>query len=554
MDDQKPIYSARQSASKKYTWLLPFAFACVMIMGVQLGIYINRATGGQVMGEAGSGGNFNKLKEIMGLIQDKYVDTLNTDKIEEDVINTWLSHLDPHSVYIPASEMAGVNEDMQGNFEGIGIEFHITNDSILVVTAIAGGPSETAGIRSGDKIVLINDTIVAGKKITNNDVFKKLRGPKGTEVKLSIIRPGEKGLQIFKIKRDKIPLYSVDIGYMVDNEIAYIKVNRFSATTTEELGKKLFELKALGMKKLILDLRQNPGGYLNAAVDMADEFLSGKQLVVYTKGKASPRQDYFATKPGQFEEGSICVLMDEGSASASEILAGAIQDHDRGWIIGRRSFGKGLVQDQYQLNDGSALRLTIARYYTPSGRCIQRSYSKGTEAYYNEMLDRMDNGEFFSADSIHPVDTVAYLTDRGRKVYAGGGITPDIFVSVDTTYDWQYINAMRRLIPEYVYENFPAGSAVFAPYTKAEDFNNGFSLTAQQLNDFYNYASGKGTKLNGSAQDKNNQILSGYLKAFIGRQKWQAAAYYPSVNLADDCFNAAIKRLKTPPVKGDKVQ
>jgi carboxyl-terminal processing protease len=523
--------------------ILPFAFAFAIIIGVVMGIYINQATGGKVMG-AGKGDEYSKLREILGLVKDRYVDTLNTQQMEEQVINSWLSHLDPHSVYISAEEMTSVNEDMQGNFDGIGIEFHIDNDTIIVVTPIVGGPSESVGIKSGDKIISINDTVVAGKHIVNNDVMHKLRGEKGTKVKLGIKRPGESKLLTFTVKRDKIPLVSVDVAYMVDDQIAYIKVNRFSATTTDELGKQLYEMKQKGMKKLILDLRQNPGGYLNAAVDISDEFLEGKKLVVYTKGNSSPRQDYVASKPGQFEEGDLCVLIDEGSASASEILAGALQDHDRATIIGRRSFGKGLVQDQFPLSDGSALRLTIARYYTPSGRCIQRAYGNGTDAYYNELMERYDNGEFFSADSIRQKDTVVYHTDAGRAVYAGGGITPDVFVGVDTSYNWTFINKVRRLIPDFVYENYPGNSSLLAGFKDAASYDKGFVVSDALLQELYAFERKKEPDMLWNPKAKDNQVIAAYLKGTIGRQKWQSQGFYPEINAVDETFNAALGKLR----------
>ncbi len=528
---------------KKYSFLLPLAFAIVMIVGVQLGIFISRASNGSA-GSTSGATQYSKLNEIINYVNQKYVDTLNSEQLEEDIITSYLSKLDPHSVYIPRREMEEVDEDMQGNFEGVGIEFRIVADTLLVANAISGGPSELAGIKSGDKIIKINDTIVAGKKLTNEDVMHKLRGEKGTKVKVAVMRRGEHRLLDYIITRDKIPLISVDVSYMVDKEIGYIKINRFSATTTDEFGKKLYELKQQGVKKLIVDLRQNPGGYLQAAVDIVDELIGGKQLVVYTKGNAFPRQDYVATKQGQFEEGALCILMDEGSASASEILSGAIQDHDRGTIIGRRSFGKGLVQEQYKLNDGSALRLTIARYYTPSGRCIQRNYGKNTEDYYNDILERYNNGEFFNGDSVHTKDSVVYFTDAGRKVYAGGGITPDIFVPYDTSIKYNYLADFRRFIPDYVINRYGTNDGIYLNYKSAADFNRSFVLDNVMLNDFLSYAYAKGVEKNEAALKNIDSLLRNTLKAYIAKEKWQNDGLYPVLNQSDVMFLKAVEQLK----------
>lgn len=540
MNDIQPNPSS--SPKKQYSFLYPLAFAIVLITGIQLGIFINKASNGK--GGNHESSQFQKLNEIMNYVNQKYVDTINNEQLEEGAIASYLSKLDPHSVYIPAREMESVDEDMQGNFEGVGIEFRILADTILVANAISGGPAEVAGLKTGDKIIRINDTTTAGKKITNDDVMHKLRGEKGTKVKVSILRAGEKKILDYVITRGKIPLYSVDVSYMVDNEVGYIKINRFSATTTEEFGKKLYELKQQGVKKLILDLRQNPGGYLQSAVEIADELLGGKQLVVYTKGNAFPRQDYVATRQGQFEGGALYVMIDEGSASASEILSGAIQDHDRGTIIGRRSFGKGLVQEQYSLSDGSALRLTIARYYTPSGRCIQRNYGKNTEDYYNDIMERYTNGEFFSSDSIHSKDTVAYYTDAHRKVFAGGGITPDVFVPYDTSFKYNYLNEFRKLIPDYVISRYGTNSGIYLNYKSAADFNRSFVLDNFILNDFLTYAYAQGVEKNEANLKNIDPLLRNTLKAYIGKQKWQNDGLYPVLNMADNMFLKAYEAIK----------
>lgn len=536
--------SNQQSSSSKYLFLIPIIISIAIIIGVALGIYINKVTGGRTNGNANySGAQSDKLNEIMNLVNAKYVDTTNGALLEEEAINAYLQNLDPHSVFIPARELTSVNEDMQGHFDGIGIEFRLKDDTIIVVAAITGGPSEQVGLKAGDKIIKINDTIVAGVKINNDGVMHKLRGMKGTKVKVAIKRNGVKDLINYTITRDEIPQYSVDVAYKITNDIGYIKVNRFSATTTNEFGKKLYDLNQQGIKKLIVDLRQNPGGYLNAAVDMADELLGGKKLVVYTQGNASPRKDYIASRPGQFEEGDLVILIDEGSASASEILSGAIQDHDRGIIIGRRSFGKGLVQDQYSLRDGSALRLTIARYYTPSGRCIQRNYGKNTEDYYNDLLVRYQDGEMFNMDSFHTKDTTKYYTDKGKIVYAGGGISPDVFVPLDTTINWNYLAEFRKFIPDYVLMKYASNDGVYINYKSVADFQKSFIIDAVILNDFLNYAYSKGTPKNDKALAKITPQLKNILKSYIAKQKWNYDGYYPVLNEADITIQKAIQVL-----------
>ena len=351
-----------------------------------------------------------KLEQLLYHIDRMYVDDVNKQQLVDAAIVRMLEELDPHSIYIPKEDLEEVNEPLKGNFEGVGIQFNIIRDTIYVVDAIPGGPSERLGIRSGDRILAIEDEKVAGVNFKNNDVMKRLRGKKGTKVKVSIGRKGEPAPMEFVITRDKIPIYSVDAGYMASPTVGYIKVSRFSATTMKEFREKMDELKAMGMQDLILDLQGNGGGYLRTAIEMADEFLGDKKLVVYTEGRTSPREDTYSTKEGRFEKGRLVVLVDEGSASASEIVSGAMQDWDRGVIVGRRSFGKGLVQRPVMLPDGSAVRLTVSRYYTPSGRCIQKSYEEGVDAYRQEKSTRFQTGELTNMDSIHPADTVKYYT------------------------------------------------------------------------------------------------------------------------------------------------
>ena len=422
----------------------------VLCIGLAVGIFVgsgfnNRKASGDI------GKDVQKFRDVLTQIQTEYVDTVNTASLVDDAIHHMLNKLDPHSAYIPASDRIAANEDLRGNFDGIGVEFNIFHDTIVVVSALSGGPSEALGIQSGDKIVKVDNKNLAGVGVTSADVMKALKGPKGTEVKVTILRK-DKEID-YNIIRDKIPQYSVDVAYMVDDEIGYIKVNRFAATTFDEFRESLSKLKDQGMKKLVLDLQSNPGGYMNIAIDMADDFLASGKKIVFTHGKEKKYDSQaMSSAKGDFEKGDLIVLINEGSASASEILAGALQDNDRALIVGRRSFGKGLVQSPFDLSDGSELRLTISRYYTPTGRSIQKPYEDGDE-YSRDIISRYNHGEFFHADSIRFNDTLKYITQKGRTVYGGGGIMPDYFVPLDTTLTSHYLNELytSSSIQEYTF-------------------------------------------------------------------------------------------------------
>ncbi|MDX2000836.1 MAG: S41 family peptidase [Chitinophagales bacterium] len=522
---------------------MPFVFALIMVMGIFLGFQIREFTGGKkvFVGQLG----YDRLEEVMSLIKAKYVDTLNSESLSDKTISQLLSNLDPHSYFIPASEVQGVKESLEGNFEGIGIEFYLNKDTIFVVSPISGGPSEAVGIKAGDKIIKIEDSTVAGVHITNDQVMKKLRGKKGTEVKVTVARLGSKKLIDFTIVRDKIPLFSVDAGYMVDKEIGYIRVNRFAATTYEEFMKELTKLKKAGMSKLILDLRQNPGGILEIAIMMADEFISGRQLLLYTEGKSEKRRDYTAKADGDFEGGDIVVLIDEGSASASEIVAGALQDWDRGLIIGRRSFGKGLVQEQFPLSDGSEVRLTVARYYTPSGRCIQKPYGNDLKDYYDETNARFEHGEFQSMDSLNFPDSLKYKTIHGRTVYGGGGIVPDIFVPLDTA-NWLYMAEVRSHIPQFVYSYYFEHQKEFEAYKANSYFRDNFQITDQLYRTFLNYAEKEGLEIDAKKLRSIDKQVKTTLKASIARQMWKEEGYYSVINEIDPTFQKAYLTLKDP--------
>ncbi len=442
------------SSNRKFRLFIyyPIVLAFVLCAGILLGHMMQFGQPDQSLILNLNEGNENgrKIGNLLEYINEEYVDTVNLDDLTETAIHDLIQQLDPHSAYIPAADLETVNEPLEGKFDGIGVEFNIIKDTIVVMGVIPGGPSETLGIRTGDRIVTIENDTVAGVGFKSNDVMSSLRGERGTIVNVGILRKGELGLLDFRIKRDKIPIYSVDAGIMLDEHIGYIRISRFAATTLDEFEDHLKTLKNEGMKGLILDLRGNSGGYLQAAIALADEFLPNKDLIVYTKRRDGQKNTHYATRSGNWEEQPLVVLINEGSASASEILAGAVQDHDRGQVIGRRSFGKGLVQDQVILPDGSGLRLTIARYYTPVGRCIQRPYDDLYE-YEMDTYHRYETGELYSRDSIKVDEDQKFVTEAGKTVYGGGGIIPDVFVPLDTNTSYRFFNEMlgKGILREY---------------------------------------------------------------------------------------------------------
>lgn len=525
-------------------FLLPLALSLVLAAGMVIGFKLRDSTWNKR--PVASTTDYSRLDEIISLIDSKYVDTVNSEKTINKVIEDLLAQLDPHSFFISAAELNEVNEGLEGNFEGIGIEFYVLHDTIIVVSPITGGPSEALGIMTGDKIILIDDSLVAGKTITNNDVVKKLRGKKGTKVKVSILRQNEPQLLDFVITRDKIPITSVDAGYMVDKETGYIKISRFSANTFEEFMTEMKELKEQGMQSLLIDLRQNPGGYLNAATMIADELLDDEKLLVYTEGKAYRRKEYHAQMNGIFEKGNLAIMIDEGSASASEILAGAVQDWDRGIITGRRSFGKGLVQEQYNLRDGSALRLTVARYYTPSGRSIQKPYGNGNEQYYNEIAERYTHGEYLSKDSITVQDSSKYYTSKGKVVYGGGGIMPDVFIPLDSVNDLQNLAKLRAQIPEFIYDHFSENASYYNQYATLNDFLGRFSISRDFYQSFLAFARSKKAEVPEAELSRIENDLHTLLKAFIARQLWKNDGYYAVINTIDNTFQRTLQIVKEP--------
>lgn len=519
--------------SRRSLWL-PFFFGVVLATGMYLGTALTP--------RSKTNASYNKIGDVLDYIQQEYVDTINRSQLVDMGIEKMLEQLDPHSAYIPAADVQSANEPLEGNFEGIGIEFHLQQDTIMVVSVISGGPSERVGLMPGDRIVKVNGKQVTGKDITNEQVFKLLRGKGGTTVIVSVHRSMNPALIDFKINRGKIPINSVDVAYMPKPGIGYIKISRFAATTYSEFLDALRQLEQQGMTKLILDLRGNPGGYLDAASKLADEFLGGKKLIVYTKGRARPRADYYADQPGLFEKGPLVVLIDEGSASASEIVSGALQDWDRATIVGRRSFGKGLVQEQTSFPDGSAMRLTIARYYTPTGRSIQKPYNKGVEAYETEVLDRYKHGEFENADSIRFADSLKYKTPGGKIVYGGGGIMPDVFVPLDTTYDSEYYNRLlgSGSLNQFTYDYTDKNRTVFKSYKDAADYRNRYNVDDKLVNELVAYAAARGVKEDAKGLQRSMPLLKNNLKAYLGRLLFRNEGLYPVLHQMDNTFLKAV--------------
>ena len=480
-----------------------------------------------------------KATQTLGMIDYFYVDTTDLNKICEKGIEAMLKELDPHSVFIDKDEVAKMNEPLVGNFDGIGVSFQLLDDTIHVVDVISGGPSEKVGVLAGDKIVKVDDMPATGDTIKNDWVFKHLRGKKGTKVSVSVIRGKSKTPIVFEIKRDKIPINSIDTWFMIDKEIGYIRLNRFAQSSNEEMVQAITELQSEGMQSLILDLRGNVGGYLNVAVDICDQFLSGDKLIVYTKGAKSPRQELKAQKKGLFEQGRLVIMVDESSASASEILSGAVQDWDRGVIVGRRTFGKGLVQRPFDMYDGSQIRLTTSRYYTPSGRCIQKPYDAGVEEYQMDYYNRLSHGELLSADSVHFADSLRCFTSGNRLVYGGGGIMPDVFVPIDTMRASDYMinlrskglfNSFALNWTEENREQFLKKAPTYDKFSKEYEKMN-------VLSEFEKYAEQEGGSRNAIKKEWVNIMVSDYLKKEMSdstARSYESYSDYAESLISDD--------------------
>jgi len=487
-----------------------------------------------------------KYTSLLYLINNFYVDTLDMPELTEKAIVLTLKELDPHSTYIPKSDVESSNEPLEGSFEGIGITFQLYKDTILVISPVPGGPSEKVGIMAGDKIITVDGKEAYGERIDNQWVMDHLRGKKGTEVVVGIYRKGTKELVDFNITRDEIPLNSVEAHFMLEPGTGYIKLSRFARNSLEEFREAVAELKKEGMKNLVFDLRSNSGGYLGTAMTIGDEFLEEGKEIVYTEGVNSPRQDLTATDEGDFEKGRLVILINEGSASASEIVAGAMQDWDRGVIVGRRSFGKGLVQRPFRLPDGSVVRLTIARYYTPSGRCIQKPYEDGSGEYYKDLIARFDHGEFMHADSINFPDSLQYETHNGRTVYGGGGIMPDIFVPFDSTrFNDLYTDMIRKGVTNaYVNDYLDANrKSLERDYPEFEDYDEGFSLSDKEFDEFLDAANEK-LEINPAQLEPNKDFYRLLLKALIARNLYDNNAYFEVLWTSDHEINKALRVIR----------
>jgi carboxyl-terminal processing protease len=499
-----------------------------------------------------------KLDYLLYFLNNNYVDTLKTDEIVEEGIRAMLKKLDPHSIYLTKEELKEMDEPLVGNFDGVGIQFNILEDTIVVVNTIVGGPSEKLGILAGDKIVKIENEAVAGIKLKNKDVISRLRGPRGTVVKVSIFRRGEKNLIDYSITRDKIPLTSIDATYMLDKETGYIKLSRFSATSSEEFIEGLTKLKAEGMKNLIIDLTGNGGGYLKTATDIVDQVMPENNLITYTKGRTEgSKVPYYTTAEGLFEKGKLIVLIDEGSASASEIVSGAVQDLDRGIIIGRRSFGKGLVQNSFPFPDGSAMRLTTARYYTPSGRCIQKPYENGVDDYYDDLNTRFRHGEFTNRDSIHFADSLKYYTSGKRLVYGGGGIMPDIFIPLDTTENSKYLTDVYRkgLFNKFTLKYVDQHRAeINKNYPDFKTFKANFTVSDAIVEEFIAAGETDEIKRDEEGLKTSGAFIRRQLKALIANQVWGTSEYYQTINDHNPIVKEALNQMKSDNFKKMKLK
>jgi carboxyl-terminal processing protease len=498
---------------------LPIIISLTLAAGMLLGATF--FSGGKRLTDVAKG--YAKFREVLLLVENNYVDSVNTDELVDYSITKMLEKLDPHTSYFNIKEATTARSQLESGFDGIGVEFNIYNDTVYVVTPLSGGPSETVGIQSGDRILKVNDAQLSGPGVSNAMVYELLRGKRGSEVKLQIGRSGMKDGIDFTVVRDRIPTFSVDAAYMVDQEIGYIKVSRFSETTYDEFKTALSSLKGSGLKKLILDLRGNPGGYMDRATNMADELISGDKLLVYTDGKDNRFDRKTVAKiDGMFEQGPMIVLVDEGSASASEIVSGALQDHDRALVVGRRTFGKGLVQMPIKLTDGSELRLTISRYYTPSGRSIQKPYEMGKgDTYKQDLSNRYESGEYFSADSIKFDPKLRYKTDGGRAVYGGGGIMPDVFVPRDTSMNSKLLFELyaKNIIREYALRYVNENKKQLSKQTFNE-FLGKFSVSDPMMTDLLQDAKKAGIKVNDKDLSRSKPLVVAQVKGLIGRYQW----------------------------------
>jgi len=551
-----------KSRRERLIIFLPVIISLTLVVGILLGNWITgirvrsivtdevnkqrfsiRPGGGAGLSLAPKG---NKISSALQYIVNEYVDTVTMSNMNEAVMPALLENLDPHSLYIPASDFQRFSEPLVGNFSGIGVSFNMTDDTVAIINTIPNGPSEMVGVMAGDRIIMVDDSLVAGVNMPSDDIVKMLKGPKNTVVKVSVYRREEPAPLEFEITRDDIPIYSVDVAYMVNDNTGYIKISQFAQTTYREFMEGVEKLKSQGVEKLIIDLRRNGGGIMEAATMIADQFLEEGQLIVYTEGRSRPRENDYATSRGMLKNDKVVVLMDESSASASEILAGAIQDNDRGLVIGRRSFGKGLVQEEMRFNDGSALRLTVARYYTPTGRSIQRPYENGKEDYYHDFAERFMRGEFEHQDSIKFDDSQKFITPGGKIVYGGGGIMPDVFVPVDTTGSSEYYNKIRSLglMYRFAFYYTDLNRAALESFKTSAEIE-GYLDDTDMLPDFISYAKTKGVDPNYDDIRTSEQILKKTIKAYVARNLIDNMGFYPIIAEIDQTLQVAIDTIVT---------
>ena len=542
--------------NSKFTVILPTVIACSIALGILLGgkVFRNNRTR-NMPNQSLVTGNNNKIDMLLSLINTTYVDSVSIDSLIENTIPLIVDELDPHSSYLTKAEVLEANEIYDAQFDGIGVTFNMLTDTVIVLNVISGGPSADAGIQAGDRIITVNDSTIAGVKMPQNSVGKRLRGPRGSQVKLGIQRYGHKGLIPITVTRGAIPIKSILASYMIRPEIGYIRFEQFSGTSHSELIAAISSLKEQGMKKLILDIRGNGGGLLDQAIVIANEFLPVNNMIVYTQNREGQKDIQYSNGKGSFTDEELVVLIDENSASASEILAGALQDNDRGTIIGRRSFGKGLVQGQFPFPDGSALRLTIARYYTPVGRSIQKPYDKGRESYYNEVYDRYEHDEMFTADSIHFNDSLKFTTPGGKVVYGGGGIMPDIFVPIDTSDVTPYFRAVtdwdKNILYRFTLEFSDRNRARLNGINTVEELDRFFAEQPNLLNDFVAFASRSGVSPNAADIAKSKALILSQHKAYIGRNSpLEDNAFYHCIQQIDPVVDKALETLNRPTESG----
>jgi len=536
--------------NRKRNALRPLLVILALVTGIMIGIKLRNTAA-----DAGANRRLvlflppNKMNQAFEFLKNSYVDSVSMNMLEEEAIKGMLKNLDPHSYYIPASDFSVVNESIEGNFSGIGVKFNILNDTVVIVNTVAEGPSEKVGIMAGDRIVRVDDLPVAGMKMASDDIMKRLKGQTGSKVKVGICRKGNGELLDFTVTRDRIPLFSIDAAYMITPEIGYIKINKFSKTTLQEFMEDAAKLKSEGMRKMIVDLRNNPGGIIEGAIRMSEMFLPAGKLIVYTEGAKRRRTDYYSNgRNKEFHDMDMVLLIDEFSASASEIVAGAVQDNDRGTIIGRRSYGKGLVQEQYSLADGSAMRITIARYYTPTGRCIQKPYNlNDRREYFNEIYVRYSHDETLQADSIHSNDSLRYVTSAGKVVYGGGGIMPDIFMPIDTSgYSGYYRLVMRRgLIYRFAFDYADKYRKELAFLT---DDKAMISYLRQKniMGEFVEYADRHGVTRNDKDLKISGPTIENVVIAYIARNILDDKVFYAILNRMDKMVLKAIEEIENP--------